>query len=274
VLAGCTNRETELEQEKSKLLTRSDSLSRVIDLRDQYFDEVVGAINEVYASLEGARAKEQVISEQTTEAEGKFSLTNDQARAELLDQIELIDNSLRESRSKIAKLESKAKSLNKNLGSLNETINDLKKMVEEREATIALLEGRINGLETQVVEQTRLIAQRDSIIGSQVDRMNQVYYVTGTREELESKGLILDEGGFLWFGETTVLASGFDQNYFHLLDRSRGETITVDGTVDEIVPKRNLEYYAVNTDGEESTDLTITNPQKFWQDRYLVIITE
>jgi flagellar biosynthesis chaperone FliJ len=274
ILVGCGNREEELETEKSQLLTKSDSLSKVIDLRDRHFDEVVAAINEVYASIEGARAKEEMITQQTTEAEGKFSVTNDQARADLLDQIEVIDNSLQDSRAKIAKLESKVKALNKDFGSLNETIKNLKMMVEEREATIALLEGRINGLETQVVEQTRQIAHRDSIIVSQVDRMNQVYYVAGTREELENKGLIYDEGGFLWFGETTVISSGVDETYFRPFDISRESTINIPGKINEIVPKRNQEYYAMNVNGEESTDITITNPQKFWQDRYLVIITE
>jgi hypothetical protein len=274
ILGGCSNREEELEREKSKLLTASDSLAKVIDLRDKYFDEVVGAINEVYASIEGARAKEAMITQQTSEAEGRFSVTNDQARADLLDEIEVIDNSLQESRSKIAKLEARVKALNKDFGSLNETIKNLKQMVEEREATIALLETRINGLETEVVDKVRQIAYRDSIIVTQVDRMNQVYYVAGTREELESKGLIQDEGGFLWFGETTVLNSGIDRSYFHPLDMTRESTISVPGIVNEIVPKRNQEYYAMNLLGETATDLTITDPQKFWQDKYLVIITE
>jgi len=279
-LAGCTGREEELqkelEKERAKLLGTSDSLNQVITQRDRYFDEVVRAINDVYLSLEGARQKEEMISQQTSEAEGKFSLTNDQARLSLLSQIASIDTTLKQGRKKLASLQSRVKKLNKESMALTETINNLKQMLEEREKTIALLEGRVNGLENEVIQKTRLVAQRDSVIGSQENRINTVFYVIGTREELEEKGIITDEGGFPWglFGSTTILASGINQSYFSPIDRTRDKVIPVAGRIDEIVPKRDELFYAMHSVGDEASDLTVTDPGKFWQDRYLVIVTE
>lgn len=280
ILGGCNAREKELEEtlqkEQTRFIGTTDSLNQVIAQRDKYFDEVVRSINDIYSSLEGVRKKEAMISQQAGEAEGKFSLTNEQARSTLLQQIASIGTTLEDNRKKIAGLQSRVKKLNKEFASLNETIINLKQMIEEREKTIAMLETRVSGLEGQVEEKSRLIADRDAIIGSQETRLNTVYYVAGTRDELEEKGIIKDEGGFPWglFGSTTVLASGIDQSYFKAFDRNGERVIKVDGRIDEIVPKRSDEYYALNQIDDATADLNITDPTRFWQDRYLVIITE
>jgi len=274
VLSGCGNREEELQGQIGRLEASADSLNKVIYQRDGYFEEVVRAINDVYMSIEDVRKQEASIQQQTGEAEGKFGLSNEQARAELLQQIATVDSTLVENQKKISGLRARVRSQNKDFKALDETITNLKKMLEERELTIATLEGRVTGLEADLVQKRQEIAVRDSIIESQVYLMNKVYYIAGTRDELEEKGIIRDEGGFLWFRSTTVLASGLSPDYFTPFDIAHESVITIDGTVDEIVPERNLDYYALNLVGEEVTDLSITDPGRFWQDRYLVIITE
>ena len=112
------------------------------------------------------------------------------------------------------------------------------------------------------------------IIDSQVHLINKAYYIAGTRDELEEKGIIKDEGGFLGIGSTTVFVNGADTDLFTPLDVASESVITIDGEVDELVPERDVTYYALNAVGEEVTDLSITDPESFWQERYLVIITE
>lgn len=274
LLAGCGNREEELQGKIGQLEAATDSLNKVLNQRDGYFEEVVRAINDVYMSIEDVRQQEASIQQQTGEAEGKFAVNNEQARAQLLQQIANIDSTLVENRKKVSALRARVRSLNKDYKALDETIANLKKMLEERELTIAMLEGRVTGLEADLEQKSREIAARDSVIESQVHLMNKVYYVAGTRDELEEKGIIKDEGGFLWFGSTTVLASGLSTDYFTPFDVAHESVITIDGTVDEIVPDRDMNYYALNVVGEEVTDLSITDPARFWQDRYLVIITD
>ena len=274
LLAGCGNREEELQGRIGQLEAVGDSLNKVINQRDENFDEVVRAINDVYLSIEDVRQAEASIQQQTGEAEGKYALNNEQARAALLQQIANIDSTLVQNRKKINGLRARVRSLNKDFKALDETINNLKKMLEERSVTIAMLESKVSGLEGDIVQKTREIAVRDSIIDSQVHTINKAYYIAGTRDELEEKGIIKDEGGFLWFGSTTVLVSGLDPEAFTPLDVANESVITIDGHVDEIVPQRDINFYALNAIGEDVTDLSITNPESFWQDRYLVIITE
>ena len=60
----------------------------------------------------------------------------------------------------------------------------------------------------------------------------------GTKEELKKKGIITDEGGFLWglLGSTTIMSSGVDQSVFTPLDKNIDQTLHVPGTIDEILP--------------------------------------
>jgi uncharacterized protein YoxC len=280
LLSGCGGREEEMKQqfekEKAGLMASTDSLVKVIDQRDRYFDEVVRSINDVYTNLAAVREKERMITQEAGETEGKFSPTNEQARTELLKQIADIGSTLDENKKKIAGLQSKIKKMNKEFASLTETVQNLEKMLAERERTIAQLEGRVQGLEGEVVERDRLIAERDAFIGSQETSLNTVYYITGTRAELEEKGIIRDEGGFPfgWFGSTTVLASGIDKSAFSTLDMRKDQVIHVPAEIDEIVPGRDASYYSMNLTGEAASDITITDPGRFWQEKYLVIITD
>ena len=280
LMAGCNAKQEEMEralaEQKARMATSTDSLNHVIAQRDKYFEDVVRAINDVYSSLEQVREKEKVISQQAGEAEGKYSLTNDQARESLLNEINGIGTTLSDNRKKIASLQSKVKAMKKESASLNQTIENLKKTLDDQEKAIAMLSTRITGLENDVAEKGRMIAQRDSIIGSQETSMNTVYVVTGTRAELEEKGIIKDEGGFPWglFGSTTVLGSGMNQSYFERFDKTRESEININGSVDEIVPKRDETYYAMDQSDDATSHLKIIDPGRFWQERYLVIITD
>ena len=111
------------------------------------------------------------------------------------------------------------------------------------------------------------------MIDAQQKKLNTVYYVVGTKDDLRKKGIITDEGGFLWglLGSTTIMNSGADQSYFTPLDRSKDQTINVDGKIDEILPRRAPELFSTDDTGSK---LTITSPDKFWQANYLVIITD
>ena len=275
-ISGCDNREEELQGKITSLQSVSDSLGRAIADRDIYFDEVLRAINQVHGSLEHVREQEASITRAAGEAEGRFSATNEQTRIRLMAQIAGIDSTLAANRKRINSLRARVRSLNKDYTALDETLSNLRRMIEERELTIAMLEERVTGLEGALVEKSREIAQRDSIIDAQVNRINEVYYIAGSRNELEEKGIIRNEGGFPfgWFGSTTVMASGVDQGLFTTLDVTSASMITIEGEVNEIVPQRSASYFALNAVDETNTSLNIIDPEKFWQEKYLVIITD
>ena len=276
-VGGCNNKEMEerLQKEISDLKQKNSELDQALVARDQFVDEVVASINGVYSDLETARAKEKRLLRQTQTTEKKQILSNQEVRQQVVQHLAEIRNSLRQNRRRIANLEAKVKASEKQFASLNEMVEGLKHNLEEREKAIANLESELKELAGEIDAKTRQIAERDAIIHDQQGQMNTMYYVVGTRKELEEKGIIQNEGGFPFglLGATTILASGFDESNFKPLDRLNTTSVTVDGEIDEIVPKRNEMLYTTTVaEDQKSTTVTIVDPKKFWQARYLVII--
>jgi peptidoglycan hydrolase CwlO-like protein len=274
---GCNNREKELEKQLSDAQSDRTNMQQDVAERDAYFEEVVRSVNEVYADLESARAKEALIKKGAGVNEGAAQFTNAEAREKLLKSINDIGSVLKENRQRIASLQRKVKGFNGQIESLNTLINNLKTSLQEREQSVAELQARIQGLESTMAEKTKEIAVKDETIGQQQRAINTGYYVIGTREQLKQRGIIADEGGFLWglLGSTTVMASGVDGSQFTPINKTQDFKIHVPGNVEEILPHRNQEFFAMaNEPSGGGSELTIVSPSKFWQDKYLVIVVD
>jgi predicted nucleic acid-binding Zn-ribbon protein len=276
LMAGCNGREKELEQQLSQTQNERTTMQQSIAERDAFIEEVMHSVNDVYADLEKARAKEALVKKGSGLTEGPAQFTNAEARQKLLQVIADIGSGLKENRQKIASLQSKIKGMGTQIASLNTLIENLKATLQEREQSIAQLEVRVQGLEVTIAEKTKAIAEREETIALQRRSMNTGYFLVGTRAELVEKGIIQNEGGFLWglLGSTTVLASGFDGSQFTPLDRTTETKLQIHGHIDEILPRRKADFFATLNEDEQNSELTIVNPDKFWQDRYLVIIVD
>jgi archaellum component FlaC len=275
--AGCDKKEKEqLQGQVSQLQTENQQLQNTLKEREQYLDEVMKGINAVYADLETARAKEAKLMKQTGSSEGPVQISNADSRQKLLQNISDIDSALKENRKRISGLQARVKSLRGDATELKTMVDNLKKSLEEREQSIAQLEERVKGLETTVAEKTQIIAAKDDMILSQQKMMDKVFYVVGTKSELKEKGVIQDEGGFPFglFGSTTILAPGADVNLFTPIDRTADETIPVKGEIDDILPHRTTDSFDMSVKGEKESALKIVRPEKFWQEKFLVIVVD
>jgi uncharacterized coiled-coil protein SlyX len=234
------------------------------------------SVNEVYADLEKARIKEGVLKKAGAGAEGPPQYTSAQSRDRLIANINEIGTSLQDNRKKIASLEVRMKQFKGQIAGLNSLVENLKASIAEREQSITQLQAKVEGLQATMAEKTKLIEDKDMTIGTQLRTMNTAFYVIGTRDELRKKGIITDEGGFLWglLGSTTVMSSGIDQSNFTPIDKTKDKTIKVDGRIEEILPRRNADLFAAVANPEKGSELTITSPGRFWQENYLVIVTD
>jgi uncharacterized protein YoxC len=283
VLSSCQNKTDELEKKMADMQAQNRQLSQEMASRDEYIETVTQAVNGVYENLESVRAKEKLLLHQTNEMEANKKLSSQEVRVRLLHQIAEIDSNLQGNRQTVAGLQSKISNYKTQYAGLKNMIANLQQTIADREHSIAELQNRIQGLETQVSEKTMQLTQRDSVIekqhsliDAQQTRLVTGFYVAGTRKELEEKGIIKNEGGFLWglFGATTVLTSGFNSRHFNPINKFSDTTIEIDGRIDEIVPKRNVEFYRQSSVDRKHSTLTIAQPTAFWQNNYLVIITD
>lgn len=276
LVIGCNNKEPELQKQISQLESERTTLQQNMAEREKFVGEVVQAVNDVYKDVEAARVKESKLVQKTTGSEGTMNVANLDTRKQLLDNISSIGLTLKENQKKIANLQVKAKKLGAEIAGLNTVIENLKQTIAEREVSIAALETRVKGLETDVAEKAQVINEKEAVIEQHVKTLNTAYYIVGTQDELEKKGIINDEGGFLWglLGSTTVMSSGIDPNAFTAVDVRKDQTIEVDGKIDAILPARSQGLFAMANNNNAKSVLTIKDANKFWLEKYLVIVVD
>ncbi|HTR98930.1 MAG TPA: hypothetical protein VML00_04210 [Bacteroidota bacterium] len=277
LVVGCNNDKEQLQKQLADAQNARASLQQDISDRDAYFEEVMKSVNDVYASLEKARIKEGQLKKNNAVPEGPPQYTNAQSRDRLIQNINEIGTSLQDNRKKIAALESRMRQFKGQIAGLNTMVENLKASLAEREQSIAQLQAKVEGLESTMAEKTKQIEEKDALIADHVRTINTGYYVVGTKDELRKKGIITDEGGFLWglLGSTTVMSPDVDPTSFTPIDKTKDKTISVNGHIEEILPRRNTDLFAQSQKEEEKTsELTITSPGRFWQQNYLVIVTD
>lgn len=277
LVIGCNNtKEQELQKQLAQTQNEQATLQQTIADRDKYLSEVIRSVNDVYMDLEKARVREGQLAKRAEGVEGTAQLASNDTREKLLQNIGDIGSALKENRKKIANLQVKMKSFGVQMASLNTLVDNLKQTLQEREQSIAQLEGKVKGLEDTVTEKTNVIAEKEGVIENQQKKMNTAFYVVGTRDELKKKGIITDEGGFLWglLGSTTVVAGGIDKAEFTPIDKTKDHMIDVQGKIEEILPRRSPDFFATAQQDENHSELTIVTPDRFWQNDVLVIVVD
>lgn len=277
LIAGCSNKEREeqLQGQLAQVSNMRDSLQQSLSQRDQYLEEVMKTVTDVYTDLEKTRVKEHKLMPSGSQEHPKVMNAN--TRQQLLSSVNEIGSALKDNQKKISDLAARLKKAGVESAKLNELIETMKTDIMNREQEIAQLKSNVEGLTASIGEKSRIIQVKDSVIGDQQKKMNTVYYIAGTRDELKEKGIITKDGGFLWglLGSTTVLTGSLDTTQFQRLDKTAEQTIHLQGKVDQILPQRSPDSYTESTDGEQkNSDLQIIEPNKFWANRYLVVILD
>jgi outer membrane murein-binding lipoprotein Lpp len=273
LVVGCNNQEDQLKQQLSQAQSNDSTLQASLSERDKFMQQVVAAVNDAYANIEKARAKEKGVAHLAETPEGARKATTVVTKEDMLQDLAQISAALQGNQKRISELQRKNRTFGRQLASLDTLINNLKTSLQEREEAIAQLQGRIQGLEANVADNMRTIAGKDSVIDVQRRTINTAYYVVGTKDELRKKGIITDTGGFLWglLGSTTVLTDSLNESAFEPIDRTTNGSISVNGTIDQIIPSRSEDTFATASD-KTNSKLTILSPRKFWKQRYLVIV--
>jgi chromosome segregation ATPase len=204
-----------------------------------------------------------------------------EVKEHILGRISDINSILAQNRKRLVDLQHRLKESTTKYTGLEVMSDNLKKTLEDREQSIADLTAHVQNLETQLSEKVQIIATKDTTIQQQqqelkhrLDKINTVFYVVGKENDLEQKGIIENQGGFLWglLGSVTTLGTNFDNEYFQVLDKSQQDQIEIPGTINEIVPQRDTTSYSKVTTDDGHTILKIKDPDSFWRENHLAIV--
>ncbi len=280
---GCDQKAKELAKSNTELMAARDSLKNDLATRDTFIEDVTHAINEVYQNIELARAKEKMILHRSEAFEGRRGATLVEYKGTIIRQIAEVDSALKKDRARVDDLQARLNAQRKQYAGLQEMMNTLNASLKEREETIAQLNQTVGQLRGEIVvkdnrisEQNTKITEQEGVITTQDDQLHRGYYVAGEKSSLKKEGIIDNEGGFLWglLGSTTVMNPTADASTFTPIDTRKETAIEVNGNIDEILPRRSPGCYTTTRKDENHTVLRILEPERFWQDKYLVIVRD
>lgn len=267
-----------LEQHLQTLEQENASLRASTERKDEIFREYTRLINQTLHDLEGLTEREGILRQiridvEEGQAAGQGELRTIEDR--LNDNLAAVENYIRESKRQREELQRMLEERDEerlpaaDLEQMQTTIQRLSALVKEKEETIAALRRET----TQLLARVDTLKQENRVLASRNTELRQAFYVIGTEDELEQKGIIKKDGGVLGIGRTTRI-DDLDPNDFTSADVSLSE-VFIGWDLDDyaiLSDHRGSEHLYAFQKRDGEVYLSIVDPEAFWRiSRYLVV---
>ena len=255
---------------------RIDSLSQASAQKDRLVEEIAENtrfVSEISAELAKAAVppKKLKVSSESPLRASRDTLI--QKIRYITARVREIEPKLQESERRISELTSISDSLRNALAA---TMQNLQGVIDSQKEQIAALTEQVETLTAENV------ALKDTIENMSTEA-NTVYYVVGTKDELEQKGIVKEEGGarflfVLWkSGKTLVPARSLDPSVFTPVDRRHFSQLPLPATDKEYRIVSRQDVGALETppsgDGTITGRVKIADSARFWANsKYLIIV--
>lgn len=268
-LGSCNNKEAQ----QSPNSAQTDSLSKIIEQKDNELNDMMGTLNEIQ---EGFR--------EINEAENRVTIAKDgegtNKKAQIRENIKFISERMARNRELIKKLQEQLRTSSIKGDQFKTTIDNLTKQLQEKDQQlqqlraeldakdihISELDETINNLNTDVSNLKTESEDKSKTISSQDRQLNIAWYVFGTKKELREQRIL--EG-------SKVMRGNFNKNYFTKIDIRDTREIKLYSKSAEIKTVHPSGSYTLERDANKQYVLRITNPQNFWStSKYLVIVVK
>ena len=247
-----------------------DSLSRIIEQKDNEINDMMELFNEVE---EGFRL--------ISEAENRVNLVKNGEGADkaqrIRENIQFIQQRLSQNRELIAKLRQQLRESSIKGDQLKRTLDNLVKQLEEKDGQLRDLRAQLDAKDIHIAELDQTISdlhqdvdnlkgesqQTSNTINTQDKQLHTAWFVFGTKKELKEQGIL--DGG-------KVLQGNFNKNYFTKIDIRVEKEIKLYSKSAKLLTMHPSSSYTLARDSKNQYVLRINNPQIFWStSKYLVI---
>jgi hypothetical protein len=276
-------RENELKEQQTEAQLVNENLSGIIAHRDSIINDLVQTFNEIEQDMNIVREKENLLAISTEDPE--FA---DDVRDRILSDIREMNTLLEENRAKVKELNRRLKESGIQIEALKEKMALLEESLEQRDSSIQVLKMElvdrdfhlaemntvIDSLGTEVVEMGETLVQREAVISQHEAELDKAFLASGTSKELEEKGILAKEGGFLGLGKNKVVPANIVDSYFDQISISETDRIPVNAKKVEFISDHPEDSYRVVSNDSIVQYIEITQPEKFWKKtRYAVVET-
>ena len=262
--------------DKTKSNPEADSLRTELSAQMEAMDEMNLFLDAVNTSMDSVVDME--VSVLRTSGESPLS-----RKEQIQKNMEAYKLILQQQRERLDILEKKLKDSNAYAGKMQKTIAALKQQLEEKDAAIANLSAElekrnfqidelkdnVDQLNVQVAEQKEDIKAKEEEIEQKTDQMNEAYVFIGDKNALKNAGLI--EGGSL-LKKSKLNTSNIDKKLFKKVDIRDVKSIPIPDDKPELLIQMPAGSYKITKTGDNSSELVIIDPVRFWSvSRFLII---
>ena len=267
---GCKN---DTKAPVASNIQQNDSLQKIIAEKDNEINDMMETLNQIQ---DGFR--------EINEAENRVNIVKDgegsNRRQQLMENIRFIANTMKENRTRIAKLRQQLRessyrgeqfkktidNLVQELESKDQQLRQLRAELDAKDIHISELDATINTLNTNVSDLKDENQKKDETINTQDKQLNTAWYVFGTKKELKEQRII--DGN-------KVLESNFNKSYFTKIDIRVDKEIKLVSKYAKILTMHPSGSYTLQRNANKQYVLRITNPQIFWStSKYLVVLVK
>lgn len=272
LLFSCKNSETtdnpnmtgEMTMEQMQKVMKDESLRK-----DSTINSFMQSMNEIEENLTSIQAKQKIVLVNSKDVE----LQKTQPER-IVEDIASINDLLEKNKKAIAGLSSKLKKANIKISELEKMIERMTRTIEEKDGEIVSLKEELEKKNVALKNLFSEYNERVQELGDQSKIMSTAYYAFGTMKELQKKGVITKEGGFIGIGKNKKLSDNFNKEYFTKIDINETVEITLSSKKAKLLTTHPTGAYKITGEGK-ADKLVILNPVDFWSvSKYLVIIVE
>ncbi|MEI6638541.1 MAG: hypothetical protein FDX02_03480 [Chlorobium sp.] len=259
------------------LLSSCTSGKQKLDPQQQHIESMMAILAQVQKNLGRIQQKEAVVERLSTGIEGKSSQNVELIGKDIAASIRFIDSTLVASKNLVRKLEEENSRSSYRVESLDRLLSELQLSINTKDGEVTALKGSVQKLNTQLSSLLLTVDVLDEYIQGQEAQLYTVYYISGTFNDLVSKGILVSVNPIeKLFGSEYRLASDFNVKLFKKVDMVETRDLFFDKPVKSlkiVTPHTSGSYELVG--GKTSSLLLIRDENAFWQkSRCLVIVTE
>ena len=259
------------------VLTACSQEKQKRDPRQEHLESMMAILAQVQKNLGRIQQKEAVVERLSTGIEGRDSTNVKQIGRDINTSIRFIDSTLAASKNLIKKLEEENRTSSYRVESLDRLVSEMKGAINTKDGEVKALKGQLQKLNKQISSFMATVDVLDRFIQDQEVQLYTAYYISGTFNELVSKGILVRINPLeKLFGSEYRLASDFNVNLFKKVDITETRDLFFDKPLSslKIITPHSVGSYEL-VGGKTSSVLLIRDENSFWQkSRCLVVVIE
>jgi chromosome segregation ATPase len=185
------------------------------------------------------------------------------------ERLDILEKKLKDSNAYAGKMQKTIAALKQQLEEKDQAIIKLSEELEQRNFQIEELKDNVDNLNVQVAELEEDSKAKQEEIKEKTDQMNEAYVFIGDKNALKNAGLL--EGGSL-LKKSKLNTSNIDKKLFKKVDIRNVKNFQIPDSKPEVLTQMPAGSYEITKTGNNSSELTITDPARFWGvSRFLII---